>query len=64
MTNPYTISHMNEISDKNLFSVISTFAGGGGSSIGYKLAGGRSLSQMKSIPMLYPHISAIIPRPE
>ncbi|MDC0986910.1 DNA (cytosine-5-)-methyltransferase [Alphaproteobacteria bacterium] len=32
---------MNEISDKNLFSVISTFAGGGGSSIGYKLAGGK-----------------------
>ena len=40
MTNPYTISHMNELSEKNLFSVISTFAGGGGSSIGYKLAGG------------------------
>ena len=31
---------MNELSEKNLFSVISTFAGGGGSSIGYKLAGG------------------------
>ena len=40
MTNPYTLSHMNELSEKNLFSVISTFAGGGGSSIGYKLAGG------------------------
>ena len=39
MTNPYTLSHMNELSEKNLFSVISTFAGGGGSSIGYKLAG-------------------------
>ena len=40
MTHPYTLSHMNELSEKNLFSVISTFAGGGGSSIGYKLAGG------------------------
>ena len=41
MTHPYTLTHMNELSEKNLFSVISTFAGGGGSSIGYKLAGGK-----------------------
>ena len=32
---------MNESSGRNLFSVVSTFAGGGGSSIGYKLAGGK-----------------------
>ena len=40
MTYSYTLSHMNELSERKLFSVISTFAGGGGSSIGYKLAGG------------------------
>lgn len=43
MTGAYTLAEMNEISGRNLFSVISTFAGGGGSSIGYKLAGGKVL---------------------
>ena len=34
---------MGELSEKALFSVVSTFAGGGGSSTGYKLAGGNVL---------------------
>lgn len=40
MTHSYTLSQMNELSEKTLFSVTSTFSGGGGSPIGYKLAGG------------------------
>ena len=34
---------VSEASNKNRFSVISTFSGGGGSSIGYSLAGGKVL---------------------
>ena len=37
---PYTLAQMNRLSGKKRFSVVSTFAGGGGSSIGYRLAGG------------------------
>ena len=37
---PYKLAEMNRLSGKKKFSVVSTFAGGGGSSIGYKLAGG------------------------
>lgn len=37
---PYTLSDVHESASKKRFTVISTFSGGGGSSIGYKLAGG------------------------
>jgi len=36
----YTIKDVEEHSKQNLFSVVSTFAGAGGSSVGYKLSGG------------------------
>jgi len=36
----YTLDDLKESSDRKLFSYISFFAGGGGSSCGYKLAGG------------------------
>jgi DNA (cytosine-5)-methyltransferase 1 len=36
----YTLDELKQSSDRKLFSVISFFAGGGGSSCGYKLAGG------------------------
>ena len=36
----YTLDELKESSDRKLFSYISFFAGGGGSSAGYKLAGG------------------------
>ena len=38
---PYTIEDVRRSSSRELFSVISTFAGGGGSSTGYRLAGGK-----------------------
>jgi len=37
---PYTIEEVKKSANQKLFTVISTFAGGGGSSTGYKLAGG------------------------
>jgi DNA (cytosine-5)-methyltransferase 1 len=37
---PYFLSDVHSASAKRKFTVVSTFAGGGGSSIGYKLAGG------------------------
>jgi len=40
---PYTIEDVKKSAEKKLFTVISTFAGGGGSSTGYKLAGGNVL---------------------
>ena len=40
MKHPYSILNVNELSSRKLFSVVSTFAGGGGSSLGYKMAGG------------------------
>ena len=39
----YLIRDVHESSRRSLFTVVSTFAGGGGSSIGYGLAGGRVL---------------------
>ena len=36
---PYTMNDVNKSSSQNLFNVVSTFAGGGGSSTGYRLAG-------------------------
>jgi DNA (cytosine-5)-methyltransferase 1 len=40
---PYTMNDVYEGSSKELFTVITTFAGGGGSSTGYRLAGGKIL---------------------
>lgn len=40
---PYTLADVNAASSQNKFNVISTFAGGGGSSTGYRLAGGKIL---------------------
>ena len=40
---PYTIEEVKKAGEQKLFTVISTFAGGGGSSTGYKLAGGNIL---------------------
>ena len=40
---PYLLDEVNRKSQLELFNVVSTFAGGGGSSTGYKLAGGKIL---------------------
>ena len=40
---PYTLQDVVNASNQNKFNVISTFAGGGGSSTGYRLAGGKIL---------------------
>ena len=40
---PYTMQDVYDASEQNKFNVISTFAGGGGSSTGYRLAGGKIL---------------------
>jgi len=44
MYKPYTMKDVLTSADRKLFTVISTFAGGGGSSTGYKLAGGNILA--------------------
>ena len=38
--NNYTVEDVRKAAEQKLFTVFSTFAGGGGSSTGYKLAGG------------------------
>ena len=43
MYKPYFLKDVIDNSNKELFTVISTFAGGGGSSTGYRLAGGKIL---------------------
>ena len=40
---PYTVKDVKKASSQNKFTVISCFAGGGGSSTGYRLAGGNIL---------------------
>ena len=40
MYKPYTLADVHKSSERKRFTYISTFAGGGGSSVGYKLAGG------------------------
>lgn len=40
---PYTVEDVKSASSQNLFTVVSCFAGGGGSSTGYRLAGGNIL---------------------
>ena len=41
---PYNLQDVVDASNQNKFNVISTFAGGGGSSTGYRLAGGKILA--------------------
>ena len=41
---PIKLKDVKEESNKNLFNVISFFAGGGGSSLGYRMAGGKVLA--------------------
>ena len=43
MYNRYTLQDTLDSEKRNLFNVLSTFAGGGGSSTGYRLAGGKIL---------------------
>lgn len=50
---PYTVAEMNEASSQRLFTVISTFAGAGGSSTGYKLAGGNVLVSNEFVEHAY-----------
>jgi len=50
---PYTLADMNAASEQNLFTVISTFAGAGGSSTGYKLAGGKVLVSNEFVEHAY-----------
>jgi len=40
----YSIDDVKKSSSRNLFTVVSTFAGGGGSSTGYRLAGGKVIA--------------------
>ena len=47
---PYYLADVLEQSKKNLFNVVSLFAGGGGSSTGYRLAGGKVLAINEFIP--------------
>ena len=44
MFKPYYLDDVYKSADQKLFTVISTFAGGGGSSTGYKLSGGNILA--------------------
>lgn len=46
----YNMDYVNSQSNKNLFTVVSLFAGGGGSSTGYRLAGGNVLAINEFIP--------------
>jgi DNA (cytosine-5)-methyltransferase 1 len=41
---PYLIEDVKKSSSRELFTVVSTFAGGGGSSTGYRLAGGKVIA--------------------
>lgn len=47
---PYTLADVKKESDKELFNVVTTFSGGGGSSTGYKLGGGKILLMNEFIP--------------
>lgn len=46
----YTLEDVKKSSDRKLFKVVSLFAGGGGSSTGYKLAGGDVLAINEFVP--------------
>ena len=63
---PYFLNDVYNNSKKELFTVISTFAGGGGSSTGYKLAGGKVLAMnefvdeaVKTYTENYPDVKVI-----
>jgi DNA-cytosine methyltransferase len=47
---PYSMSDVRRASAEARFTVYSTFAGGGGSSIGYRLAGGRVIGANEFVP--------------
>lgn len=47
---PYALADVNAAASKELFTVVTTFAGGGGSSTGYKLAGGKILLANEVVP--------------
>ncbi len=47
---PYLLEDVKKQSKKELFSVVTTFAGGGGSSTGYRLAGGKILLANEFVP--------------
>ena len=46
----YTLRDTRISEKKELFTVLSTFAGGGGSSTGYRLAGGKILAINEFVP--------------
>jgi DNA (cytosine-5)-methyltransferase 1 len=46
----YTMNHVFEQSSKSLFNCVSLFAGAGGSSTGYRLAGGKILAINEFVP--------------
>jgi len=50
MYKPYFMKDVHDASAQNKFTVISTFAGGGGSSTGYRLAGGKLLCVNEFVP--------------
>lgn len=63
---PYSLETVKRRSKRNLFTVVSTFAGGGGSSTGYRLAGGRIIfvnefidSAVKSYQLNYPETPVV-----
>jgi DNA (cytosine-5)-methyltransferase 1 len=47
---PYTMQTVNDLSSQHLFNVVSLFAGAGGSSTGYRLAGGKVLAINEFMP--------------
>jgi DNA-cytosine methyltransferase len=47
---PYTMADVRRASEANKFTVVSTFAGGGGSSVGYRLAAGRVVLANEFVP--------------
>ena len=47
----FDLDYVKKQSSKNLFKVVSLFAGGGGSSTGYRLAGGKILAINEFVPM-------------
>ena len=46
----YTLQDTLDSEKRSLFNVLSTFAGGGGSSTGYRLAGGKILAVNEFVP--------------
>jgi len=61
---PYKLQDVYEASKQNRFNVISTFSGGGGSSIGYSLAGGKVLAANEFVDMASETYKANFPNTE